>query len=200
MAKDGGAGNRSAVRSRRMLQEAFSELLGEKPLDKITVSDIVERADVSRSTFYAHYRNTEDLFNSMVSDFIDKLFVLADKASDLNFLKDPGELMELTIGYLKQDGSLYRCVAGTSAANLFVASMKDYLTQRLLEAAPLRDADDDEDDLDFRLGVTCVVGSLVDMCHAWLRGDYGDVAVERIAQGATRIIRSFDVGVFALDA
>ena len=188
----GKEGNRSAVRSRRMLQEAFSELLGEKPFEKISVADIVGRADVSRSTFYAHYKNTDDLLNTMVSDFVDKLFAVADKASDLGFLEDPRELMELTISYLKQDGSLYRAVAGTPAANLFIASMKDYLTRRLLDAAGPQGAPADGDALDFRLGITCVVGGLVDICHAWLRGEYGDVPVERVAESAARVIRSFD--------
>lgn len=46
---------RSAVRSRRMIQQAFLELLNEKPFDRITVLELVQRADVNRSTFYAHY-------------------------------------------------------------------------------------------------------------------------------------------------
>ena len=46
---------RSAVRSRRMIRQAFMDLLHEKPLEKITATDIIRRADINRSTFYAHY-------------------------------------------------------------------------------------------------------------------------------------------------
>lgn len=46
---------KSAIRSRRMIQRALVELLQEKELDKITVTDIVTRADINRGTFYAHY-------------------------------------------------------------------------------------------------------------------------------------------------
>lgn len=44
---------KSAIRSRRMIQHALVELLQEKELDKITVTDIVTRADINRGTFYA---------------------------------------------------------------------------------------------------------------------------------------------------
>jgi AcrR family transcriptional regulator len=41
----------------------------EKPFDEITVQDVLDRAKVSRSTFYAHYRDKADLFLSDVEDF-----------------------------------------------------------------------------------------------------------------------------------
>ncbi|MBO5365138.1 MAG: TetR family transcriptional regulator, partial [Peptococcaceae bacterium] len=46
---------RNAVRSKTMIRQAFLELLQEKPYEKITVTDIAQRADLNRSTFYAHY-------------------------------------------------------------------------------------------------------------------------------------------------
>ena len=53
--KTGGrAEYRSAIRSRRMIREAYTVLLKEKDLSKITVTDIVNRADINRATFYAH--------------------------------------------------------------------------------------------------------------------------------------------------
>ena len=45
---------RSAIRSRKLINEALADLLTEKPLDKITVTDVVSRADINRGTFYAH--------------------------------------------------------------------------------------------------------------------------------------------------
>ena len=42
---------RNAVRSKKMIRQAFLELLQEKPCEKITVTDIAQRADLNRSTF-----------------------------------------------------------------------------------------------------------------------------------------------------
>ena len=46
---------RSAVRSRENIRKAYVELIHEKGTIEITVKELVERADVNRSTFYAHY-------------------------------------------------------------------------------------------------------------------------------------------------
>lgn len=44
------------------LRSALFELIQEKHYDSITVQDIIERANVGRSTFYTHFRDKEDLF------------------------------------------------------------------------------------------------------------------------------------------
>lgn len=56
---------KSAIRSRRMIQRALVELLQEKELDKITVTDIVTRADINRGTFYAHYADISGVLDSI---------------------------------------------------------------------------------------------------------------------------------------
>lgn len=41
--------------TKRYIQEAFRMLLEEKPMDRITVRDIVEECGLTRNTFYYHY-------------------------------------------------------------------------------------------------------------------------------------------------
>jgi AcrR family transcriptional regulator len=56
--------DRRTGRTRRSLSHALIELIQEKPYDEITVQDVIDRADVGRSTFYAHFRDKEDLFET----------------------------------------------------------------------------------------------------------------------------------------
>lgn len=51
-------------RTRALLHEALGALIREKAYDRITVADILERARVSRSTFYIHFRDKDDLLAS----------------------------------------------------------------------------------------------------------------------------------------
>jgi len=53
---------RRTNRTRRSLNDALTSLILEKHYDQITVQNIIDVADVGRSTFYAHYRDKEDLF------------------------------------------------------------------------------------------------------------------------------------------
>lgn len=64
---------RNAVRSRRLICDALLELLEEKPLEKITVTDIANRADVSRGTFYLHYESVSHVISELQDAYIDQM-------------------------------------------------------------------------------------------------------------------------------
>ena len=67
---------KSAIRSRRMIQRALVELLQEKELDKITVTDIVTRADINRGTFYAHYADISGVLDSIMENVCQTLSLI----------------------------------------------------------------------------------------------------------------------------
>ncbi len=58
--------DRRSQRTYRLVSSAFAELMGEKPYEEILVQDILDRADIGRTTFYAHYFDKEDVLNSIV--------------------------------------------------------------------------------------------------------------------------------------
>jgi AcrR family transcriptional regulator len=71
-----------ARRTRDRLGDALVELVQEKPFDSITVQDVLDRAGVSRSTFYVHYRDKHDLFLSDVDEFLDMAANMLTQAGD----------------------------------------------------------------------------------------------------------------------
>lgn len=56
--------DRRIQRTRALLHEALAALIREKPYDRITVAEILDRAKVSRSTFYLHFRDKDELLTS----------------------------------------------------------------------------------------------------------------------------------------
>jgi len=57
------------ARTRDRLGDAIIALILEKPFDSITVQDVLDRAGVGRSTFYAHYKDKDDVLISEVDEF-----------------------------------------------------------------------------------------------------------------------------------
>src|SRR5690242_12687618 len=56
--------DRRIQRTRALLHEALGSLIRERTYDRITVAQILERANVSRSSFYIHFRDKDDLLTS----------------------------------------------------------------------------------------------------------------------------------------
>ena len=63
--------DRRVTRTRNALGDALILLMQQMPFDSITVQHVLDRAGVSRSTFYTHYRDKNDLFLSDVEDFLE---------------------------------------------------------------------------------------------------------------------------------
>src|SRR5215208_4436337 len=60
-------------RTREALGGALITLMQEKPFETITVQDVLDRAQVSRSTFYAHYSDKDDLLMSDAEEFFEAM-------------------------------------------------------------------------------------------------------------------------------
>lgn len=55
----------------KLIQATFIELVNEKPVDKITVKEIVDRCGINRNSFYYHYEDLPDLIESIFEDLVD---------------------------------------------------------------------------------------------------------------------------------
>ncbi|MEM7131628.1 MAG: TetR/AcrR family transcriptional regulator [Chloroflexota bacterium] len=60
--------DRRVRRTRRQLQAALKTLLSTKPYEKIKVSELVQEADIARTTFYKHYETKDHLLFSLYDD------------------------------------------------------------------------------------------------------------------------------------
>ena len=58
------------IRTEQAIADAFLEELANKPLADIKVSSVAQRAGISRSTFYAHFSNTRDVFDLVLVEFM----------------------------------------------------------------------------------------------------------------------------------
>lgn len=62
--------DRRVQKTQSSLRQALLSLLAEKPYDSVAVKEILDRANVGRSTFYMHFRDKDDLLVSGIDDMI----------------------------------------------------------------------------------------------------------------------------------
>ena len=69
-------------RTRDALGDALVALMHEKPFDSITVQDVLDRANVGRSTFYSHYSDKDDLLMSDAEEFFEAVAMMLSARGD----------------------------------------------------------------------------------------------------------------------
>ena len=65
------------------IKKSFMKLLNQKPVDKITVKEIVEDCGINRNSFYYHYDDIPALIEEILNDQADALVQTGDKNTDI---------------------------------------------------------------------------------------------------------------------
>ncbi len=66
--------NQRVAVTKRMLKEGLMRLLKDKPLDKISITELCREAGINRTTFYRHYEWPRDVLTEMQNDFFAETF------------------------------------------------------------------------------------------------------------------------------
>jgi AcrR family transcriptional regulator len=119
--------DRRSQRTRQLLSDALVSLMVEKRYDKITVQDIIDRANVGRSTFYAHFQDKEDLLVSEVMDVFTQ-HLLHHSGSEHSFVST----LDL-FRHVQENQHLYEALAWGRGLELLYQQGQAYLSQRMAE-------------------------------------------------------------------
>ena len=93
--------------TKKLIRSALSTLLKENSLDEITVQQIVDNALINRSTFYLHYQDKYDLYDSLVQELLNELQEVLETTPlyDLETIKrvaqQPEQTLDITDQFLK---------------------------------------------------------------------------------------------------
>ena len=127
-------GNRSSRRSRAAIRKAFAELMEEKQdLNKITVVELVNRADISKSTFYAHYLDIYDVIEEFSSEIIDEInnsideFMKNSNEESTEFMPYISNLLNL----LKENEDLYKKLFVLDRQINFIDKIKKMMIEKI---------------------------------------------------------------------
>ena len=128
---------RNAIRSRRMIREAFVELLREKPFEKITATDIINRSGLNRSTFYAHYPDVRGITDEITGEIFTMFQQMLEEMDFSQFLNDPEPNLKKVVTFLEEKQDLYRLLGQSDVSLVFLEQMKKVLIRQVLDTPNL---------------------------------------------------------------
>ncbi|MBM2619052.1 TetR/AcrR family transcriptional regulator [Actinoplanes sp. LDG1-06] len=119
--------DRRVRRTRAALREALVELVVERGYDRVTVRDVLDRADIGRSTFYAHYRDKEALFASCFEDLRDDLKREMGLLGTDGRPGDPFKPISVIFEHAHRHPQIYRAVGTSHLHQMIFEVMRDHL-------------------------------------------------------------------------
>ena len=100
--------DRRVRRTKRLLKEALISLILEKGYDEVSVQEVIDKADVGRTSFYTYFRSKEDLLLQNLDDLEEMFEPEEVKSEDLNV----NEFSLMMFRHLKENWKLARLLLG----------------------------------------------------------------------------------------
>lgn len=182
---------RSAVRSRKMIRQAFFEILKEKAFEKITVTDVVKKAEINRSTFYAHYPDVMGVVEEIQEEILDYTQNFMKNVNFNDFYENPKPYLNQLIQLVAENKELYRLLMTSSMVAKEMDQLKYIMIDRIIETLDGNDRFQSKFDLEF--ATRFFMGGVVDVYTQWLYGVVDCSLEELTDQLANMIIRSAKV-------
>lgn len=135
--------HKNAARSRFLIKKAFAELLHEKDIAKITVTDIVNRANISRGTFYAHYMDVYDLYAAIQTNIIESVSEEIDRIGIANIITDPTESIHKGMEYLATHKAYFKLYVTSSHSETLVNRVVNLVEERFAQEVGALFSEDD---------------------------------------------------------
>ena len=177
---------RNAIRSRKLIRNAFIELLQEKKLDKITVTNIVEKAELNRGTFYTHYADINMLIQNIEDEVVHSLYSMLSEEENPYLLKDPLPLFLKISQYLEQNQDLIIALMSSQTTNLFIVQLPDLIAKHLASTEDI--GEEVRNSASFKERCYFYAGGAGSLYMAWFRGMVSG-SLEDVAYRLADIIR-----------
>ena len=178
---------RSAVRSRRLIRQAFLELLQEKPFGKITITDIVTRADLNRSTFYAHYPDIHGVVEEIQDEIERRNMELIEQMQYRNILRDPMPYLQGITAILQENIELLRRLGHTEFLHNRLDKFRRLMVTDILEHSSLpKELRQSES---FAIHVHFFIGGIMNTYQQWAEGML-DCSLEEISGEIAKLIQA----------
>ena len=121
--------NSSSIKTRNLIKKTFAELINEKKqLDKITVTELVKRAQLTRSTFYTHYDNIYEVAHDYQLQTIE---LLCSEDLKLYSKQDIEDYFVNIIQCLKDNEETYKLLLSADESLLFLEKLKKIASQKI---------------------------------------------------------------------
>ena len=167
------------------IYDAFFILLKEKDMDKITVSDVIKKAGIVRSTFYNHYENIPALVTAAEDKTIKDIFHLMESFHPKNDKDMCSSFFMAVCDYTKKNPLVARMLQSPRGDEFF----EKEITMFHKYVSEVSNSTGFKKSSDFSYFIAGSIGSTIGVLHKWTAEDFKTPA-EEVADIMSRIFMS----------
>ena len=158
--------------------DAFFLVLKEKDLEKITVSDIIKKAGIVRSTFYNHYENIPALVTAIEDNTIEDIFSLMETFHPKNDTDICKSFFVTICDYTMNNPFLSNLLRSPRGDEFFEKALTMF--HRYVAEVTQKVASSSHSKEELSYMVACTIGSTLGVLHKWTKDNFA-IPAEAVA-------------------
>lgn len=178
--------NRNAVRSRKLIRQAFEELLEERELDKLTVVDIVNRANITRSTFYVHYPDIYGIIEEIQGEIISRHLEQFSQIEYRNMLQDPTPYLKSVAAMLEENNRLFKKLGHNIHAQQYMGILRRTIVEDTVSRSDV--PDEIRTPAAFSIRIRFFLAGVLDTLQSWVEGKL-DCTLDELCKEVSQLIQ-----------
>lgn len=141
--------DRRTIRTKKMIRSALAELIDEKGFLNISVTDLTQRADINRGTFYLHYVDKYDLLEKIENEIIQEIeeetrHLDAVNMMNIDATNEPLPFMVKLFEYFRENSVIIKSILGPKGDPTFDSKIKKFIETNLFEKQKSKNFDVDQ--------------------------------------------------------
>ena len=161
--------NRKVRYSKMVIRDSLMELMKTKSILNITVKDICDLADISRSTFYDHYKDQYDLIRQIEEEALSYLESRLNMYKDKPSKREITQMLEEMLAYIVNNGNSIQILLSENGDLAFQKKLFQYFTNHNLVTKLLSDKQQGDEERNYYS--VFVVHGAIGMVQHWLKSN-----------------------------
>ena len=138
--------DRRNAKTEKLLENTLIKLMLEKGFDKISITDLTERADINRGTFYLHYKDKYDLLEqkeaAIIKEYSDAIATIIKKYLNNSIQPSRKEnllpIFTFICTYIKENSDFMKVVLGPNGDLNFQMKVKNFIEGWLVKTIAIK--------------------------------------------------------------
>jgi len=129
--------DRRCIKTRKAIKQVFIRLMTEKDINKITIKEIADEANINRKTFYSHYTDVNGVLDDIENDVLEQLCGIIESFDIQKAIYNPYPIFKELTNIINNDFDFYKYLLQSTSDSRLLEKIKHILKKRIIEIAGL---------------------------------------------------------------
>lgn len=159
------------VKTRSSLRKALVYLMKHEKLENISVQKITETANITRGTFYLHYKDKRDFIKSAMNEILDDLFAKIMVERQISTSGASIQVLSLNEAFqcIENSAEVFDVLLNNERNDFFYGQLYDRLCQEMTEYAKQLGTEFDDFDVPIKMQVSFLASAVLGVIKSWLQ-------------------------------